>query len=663
VTDQFPTLLSILALKSTVLLTAAFGVAAAASRLSAAERHVGWFLALLGLLALPAVHLLGPSYPLPLPQMDVGAALDRTSARIDEADTAAALGTRTLNASGSESHVPGPPPPPSPSVDPSSSKPAFSVDMKLALIVSYLGIALSLIARWTVAALLVTRTVRKLPTVTHQGCRALLDEARRLTGVRRQVQLKSSAEHSTPWAWGWLRPVIVVPIDFHRRPVDAQRNAFVHELAHVARYDFVTAITGRFCCALYWVQPLAWLALRQLTRESERACDDRVLIAGGSSTAYASQLLDIARAIRRSGRPPALGTAMAVSSSVTQRITSILDTTVRRKTMSKTRVMLASLTAVALILPLAAVNPEARAQDAPPAIGDAELEALAQRGPASSDELEQLIRAYVAGERHADAVAAFVAYMGRGEMPGDETCEFCGSLLRSEGRAPRGAEFSALLAAFDELEQRAYAASDGDALLRLAAIAGASDNRDAMARGMLYLLEGFRLSDLTDDSKLTAVRFLQLAGHLVEARALAAQLHDDETSKFHESGATAGWLRYLDNELQREELIAARVLGAARLRDAESDEGDYLPLYKPSPRYPAEAAAQRREGSVILEFTVSERGKTEGVTVISSTDTIFEQAALEAATQFVYLPRVVSGVPVEVPGVRNKITFVLPPEA
>src|SRR5690606_4610441 len=122
----------------------------------------------------------------------------------------------------------------------------------------------------------------------------------------------------------------------------------------------------------------------------------------------------------------------------------------------------------------------------------------------------------------------------------------------SEGRGLRGAALSALLAAFEIVEQRAYSSADGNALVRLAAIAGASGNRDAVAKGTLYLLEGFRLAELTDDSKLAAIRFLQQAGHLSEARALAAQLHDDESSKFHQSAATAGWLRILDGELQRE---------------------------------------------------------------------------------------------------------------
>ena len=43
--------------------------------------------------------------------------------------------------------------------------------------------------------------------------------------------------------------------------------------------------------------------------------------------------------------------------------------------------------------------------------------------------------------------------------------------------------------------------------------------------------------------------------------------------------------------------------------------------------------------------------------VVESTSSLFERAAVEAAYKFKYKPRVIDGIAVEVPGVRNKITF------
>jgi protein TonB len=43
--------------------------------------------------------------------------------------------------------------------------------------------------------------------------------------------------------------------------------------------------------------------------------------------------------------------------------------------------------------------------------------------------------------------------------------------------------------------------------------------------------------------------------------------------------------------------------------------------------------------------------------VLFSTSSLFERAATRAVLKFKYKPRVVDGVPVEVPGVKTRITF------
>ena len=86
-------------------------------------------------------------------------------------------------------------------------------------------------------------------------------------------------------------------------------------------------------------------------------------------------------------------------------------------------------------------------------------------------------------------------------------------------------------------------------------------------------------------------------------------------------------------------------------------DGEYLPIVKVAPVYPSRALSRGLEGYVIVEFTVTQAGAVKDVFVVESTSSLFERAAVEAAYKFKYKPRVIDGVPVEVPGVRNKITF------
>lgn len=87
--------------------------------------------------------------------------------------------------------------------------------------------------------------------------------------------------------------------------------------------------------------------------------------------------------------------------------------------------------------------------------------------------------------------------------------------------------------------------------------------------------------------------------------------------------------------------------------------GEYLPIVKVAPVYPARALARRLEGYVLVEFTVTRSGTVENVVVVESTAVLFERPAIEAALKFKYKPRVIDGEPVEVRGVRNRITFTM----
>ena len=86
-------------------------------------------------------------------------------------------------------------------------------------------------------------------------------------------------------------------------------------------------------------------------------------------------------------------------------------------------------------------------------------------------------------------------------------------------------------------------------------------------------------------------------------------------------------------------------------------DGEYLPIVKVAPVYPARALTRGLEGYVIVEFTVTRTGTVRDVLVVESTSSLFERAASEAALKFKYKPRVIDGEAVEVPGVRNRITF------
>jgi protein TonB len=86
-------------------------------------------------------------------------------------------------------------------------------------------------------------------------------------------------------------------------------------------------------------------------------------------------------------------------------------------------------------------------------------------------------------------------------------------------------------------------------------------------------------------------------------------------------------------------------------------EGDYLPIVRVAPVYPARALSRGVEGYVDMGFTVTTTGTVKDPVVLFSTSSLFDRAATRAVLKFKYKPRVVDGVPVDVPNVKTRITF------
>jgi protein TonB len=86
-------------------------------------------------------------------------------------------------------------------------------------------------------------------------------------------------------------------------------------------------------------------------------------------------------------------------------------------------------------------------------------------------------------------------------------------------------------------------------------------------------------------------------------------------------------------------------------------EGDYLPIVRVAPVYPARALSRGVEGYVDMSFTVTTTGTVKDPVVLFSTSSLFDRAASQAVLKFKYKPRVVDGQPVEVPNVKTRITF------
>lgn len=115
----------------------------------------------------------------------------------------------------------------------------------------------------------------------------------------------------------------------------------------------------------------------------------------------------------------------------------------------------------------------------------------------------------------------------------------------------------------------------------------------------------------------------------------------------------------LIDAVEAAEEAAHREFADALIADGPLPDGEYFSVLKVGPIYPAEALERGLEGYAVLEFVITARGDVNDITIVESSDALFEAPAVWAAEQFKYKPRVADGRAVAVEGVRNKITFLL----
>src|SRR4030095_3537012 len=127
-----------------------------------------------------------------------------------------------------------------------------------------------------------------------------------------------------PMTWGLLRPRILLPAGHTQWDLERSRGVLLHELGHVARNDSASRAAAAALCAVYWVNPMSWLAAERMRREQEHACDDLVLSRGAEAASYARNLLAAARAMQAPGRAAAPAAAIVRRSELERRLVAIV---------------------------------------------------------------------------------------------------------------------------------------------------------------------------------------------------------------------------------------------------------------------------------------------------------------------------------------------------
>ena len=93
--------------------------------------------------------------------------------------------------------------------------------------------------------------------------------------ISRPVRLARSALVQVPTVIGWLRPVVLLPMNaLMGLTSDQLAGLLAHELAHVRRHDYLVNVVQTIVETLLFYHPAIWWLGSRIRQERENACDD-----------------------------------------------------------------------------------------------------------------------------------------------------------------------------------------------------------------------------------------------------------------------------------------------------------------------------------------------------------------------------------------------------
>jgi beta-lactamase regulating signal transducer with metallopeptidase domain len=341
----------VLLVKATALLAFAGAVALALRGGSPSVRHLAWTVTVVGLLVLPLASW-------SLPDWRIAVVLDPAPVRSVEAE-AGALATPVAGSAAQTV---------SPVEESALAESAGAAQRRGGTFFHWATSPAGLLFLWAAGSAgvllwllggrIALRFVRRRAVPLENGeWDETLRDAGWLLDVERPVRLYRSRTATMPVTWGVVRPVVLLPDGADLWSEDQRRAVLLHELSHVARRDCLTQLMAGLACAVYWFHPGVWYAARRMRVERERACDERVLLAGTPPADYATHLLDLARHCRTTVPAPLVALHMARPSQLEGRLLAVLAGSPARK--PPARLGMAAVTAAVALLtfPLSAMQP------------------------------------------------------------------------------------------------------------------------------------------------------------------------------------------------------------------------------------------------------------------------------------------------------------------
>ncbi|MHC4442522.1 MAG: M56 family metallopeptidase [Planctomycetota bacterium] len=118
------------------------------------------------------------------------------------------------------------------------------------------------------------RIVLQVRPLTDQKVLNLLEDCKSRMGIRTVLAIVVTDKVKSPALFGFIRPRLLLPKGLiETLSHDELGHIFLHELAHLKRFDIYLGWLTSLMQILHWFNPLVWYAFYRLRSDRELACD------------------------------------------------------------------------------------------------------------------------------------------------------------------------------------------------------------------------------------------------------------------------------------------------------------------------------------------------------------------------------------------------------
>lgn len=211
---------------------------------------------------------------------------------------------------------------------------------------------LKILLGWILTKKIITQST-PIDNVTFNKIKSIAEKD---LSIQQPIIYTSSSMIASPITIGLLKHWIILPKYTLNWSEEKISMILMHELAHIKRHDTVWFIFSIIMTSLYWINPIAWSLRKNYILDSEKICDDFVLLNKSDTRSYAENLITIVKSINKNRKINLVGINMARKTELEERLMSIVRNNHRKVKINSSLTKLFIILTIVAGLPLAGLQ-------------------------------------------------------------------------------------------------------------------------------------------------------------------------------------------------------------------------------------------------------------------------------------------------------------------